>query len=63
MCSTPKGSGTTCRVGRFVDEASDYASYSKMLRRASARTDQREAQRKRQAEATENAEIVPKPER
>ena len=64
MCSTPKSSGTTCKVGRFVDDAADYASYSKMLRRASNRFDQREreAQRKRQAEARESSVNMPEAE-
>ena len=64
MCSTPKSSGTTCKVGRFVDDAADYASYSKMLRRASNRFDQREreAQRKRQAEARESSGNIPEAE-
>jgi len=58
MCSTPKGSGSTCQARRFVDDNPDYAAYSKMLRRASARIDQRDAQRKRQTETNENAEVA-----
>ncbi len=61
MCSTPKSSGITCKVGRFVDQGADYASYSKMLRRASNRFDQRdrEAQRKRQTDAQDSLAKTP----
>lgn len=60
MCSTPKGSGTTIRVKRFVDDGCDYASYSKMLRRASDRLDQCDEKRKRKAELQASSEGEPK---
>jgi hypothetical protein len=52
MCSTPKGSGSSFKSKRFIDEADDYESYSKMMRRASDQFDKREAQHKRQAETS-----------
>ena len=63
MCSTPKGSGSSCQVKRFVDDAADYESYSQMMRRASDRFEQRqrelEAQRKRREEAGKGAAARP----
>lgn len=52
MCSTPRGSGRVRQVSHLVDVNFDYASHSKMLRHASDRIDQREAQYQQQAEAT-----------
>ena len=52
MCSTPRGSGRVRRASYLTDENFDYASHSQMLRQASDRIDQREAQYQQQAETT-----------
>lgn len=50
MCSTPKGSGRTCRVTPLEETSRDSTAWRRMLRRASERMDRLEQERARKKE-------------